>query len=284
MITRCATLVLVLSAVPLAGCAANTGGSDAVGYVLLDREAQVAGNLSYQDWERAPILPVALELDEPTFFVSSAGKVKIDLRPGMVAWVHGAGGAVEWRALRDEVRDDRLRVHATREAADALAQRLAGQVVGPAEAGVWIVSAPDIFDRGSFLAVPEGVREAVPVPMLDLGSGEPTSRRAAVLSDSTAALPGPQQMARLVGVYNLGERALFLDAEGGFSLGEGCFLTPVDSGRWHTEGDQVVLEGEKGKWMLEHDPVQGDLRTTAGERYSSALVDSIAAGMPEVEQ
>src|SRR5262249_36894811 len=123
-----------------------------------------------------------------------------------------------------------------------------------------------------------------PEPTLDLGSGSPTIRRASVLSDSATALPEPQRMARLVGVYNLGERALFLDAEGGFSLGEGCFLTPVDSGRRHTGGDQVVLEGGTGKLVLEYEPEKGDLRTPAGQRYSSALVDSVAATMPEVEQ
>ncbi len=283
METRCSAVALALMAAPAAGCAVATEAPDAVGYVLLDHEAQAAGKLSQGTWAGAPVLPVALEVGEPVAFAATdgRGRLSIDLRPGMLAWIHGAGGAVEWRAVGDDVSGDRLRVHGTREAAVDLAQRVAGELVGPADTSgeVWTIAAPGVLDRGSFLAAPAGVTEVAPDPRLDLGS----SARPQVLADTSAGMPEAARQALWVGLYTAGDRTLFLDAAGGFSLAEGCFLTTVDHGRWHPEGDHVVLDGADGARVLDYEPTAGDLRGQDGERFSSALMDSAAAAMPALE-
>lgn len=276
-----AALVLAVLAVPLAGCAVGNEAPGAVGYVLLDRDARSTGRLSHGSWSGVPVLPVGLDVAEPVAFSSSVGRTVFDLRPGMLAWVHGPGGAVEWRALRDDLRDDRLRVQGSQDAAVALAQRLAGQVVGPMEEGTWTIAAPDVYGRGSFLGVPEGVIEVSPEPRIDLGSA---TGRMGVGIAVAPGLPDPQSQpaaSALVGVYNAGERVLFLDAAGEFALEEGCFLTGLDKGRWHTDGDRVILEGAGGEVVLTYDPTDGALRPSTGERFTSALVDSAIAAMPK---
>src|SRR4051812_7822385 len=109
MTARCAAALAFL-ALPLAGCAAGTEAPDEVGYVLLDHEAQAAGRLSQRDWEGAPLLPVALDATAPVAFSARAGRTVFELRPRMLAWIHGAAGAIEWLRLRDDVSEDRLRV------------------------------------------------------------------------------------------------------------------------------------------------------------------------------
>jgi hypothetical protein len=201
----------------------------------------------------------------------------------MLAWIHGAGGAVEWRAIGEDVSGERLRVRGTRDAAADLAQRVAGELVGPVEGGSseWLVSAPGVFDRTSFLAAPAGVTEVTPDPRLDLA---PTARGAGpgVLADSSAGLPEAVRQVLLVGVYTAGDHTLFLDAAGGFSLVSGCNLEPVDHGRWHTQAEHVVLEGTDGARVLDYEPTAGDLRPPDGEPFTSALMDNAAAPLPTV--
>jgi hypothetical protein len=286
MTTRCAAVALALLASPAAGCAAGSEAPDEVGYVLLDHEAQASGRLSQHDWEGAPLLPVALDVAEPAAFSSTAGRTEIALRPGMLAWVHGAGGAVEWRALGDDVRDDGLLVHGTRDAAAALAQRLAGQVEGGGD-GVWTVAAPGVFERTSFLEPPAGVTEVTPAARLDLAPvASPFEKHAALapVAPVGAGAPAAVRAARLVGLYMAGERALLLDAAGGFAIEESCGGgDTLEQGRWHSEGDEVVLEGAAGRRVLSYDPVRGELGEADGARFSSALVDSIVAAMPREE-
>src|SRR5260221_9349759 len=91
---RCSVMVALVLCAPLAaGCAAGDQAADAVGYVLLDREAQASGRLSHGGWSGAPILPVALDVTEPAAFSSAAGRGLVDLPPRVGGWVGGAGGA-----------------------------------------------------------------------------------------------------------------------------------------------------------------------------------------------
>jgi hypothetical protein len=257
-----------------ASCAAGTEAPDAVGYVLLDRDAAQAGRLAHGGWDGAPVLPVALDLSQPVTFSSDRGRTTIELRSGMLAWVHGAGAAVEWRTLHDEVRDDRLRVRASADAAAALARSLAGEVVGPVDgdASLWTVAAPNVFDRASFLQPPEGVLEALPEPLLDLAA--PVFLPGAVVG-----------RAAFVGLYTAGDRVLILDAAGGFTLGRACDddAAPVTAGRWHVDDASVVLVSNRESLSLDYDPKDGTLREVGGERFSSALVDSVIAAMPKEE-
>lgn len=103
-------------------------------------------------------------------------------------------------------------------------------------------------------------------------------------SAGSASAPEAVRAARLVGLYTAGERALFLDAAGGFTIEESCGGgAPVDHGRWHTQGDQLVLDDADGSRVLGYDPVLGELSEADGARFSSALVDSIVAAMPREE-
>jgi hypothetical protein len=273
-----ALALLALSAPSLAACAAGFEAPEEVGYVLLDAQARAAGRLSHGDWEGAPLLPVALEVEAPAAFTSSAGRTEIALRPGMLAWVHGAGGAVEWQAIGHDASPDHLRVLGSREAAADLAQRLAGEVEGEAD-GAWTVTAPDVFDRGSFLAPPPGVSEVEPKPLLGLArAASPFGTRAVALG---AGAPGADPGVQFVGLYTHGDHTLLLDTAGGFSLAEGCSGEgSLDEGRWHTEANMVVLDGAHGQTTLVYDPRDGTLGDPSGAAFSSAAVDSIIAAMP----
>lgn len=259
-----------------AGCTAATEAREDVGFVLLDREAQAAGSLSHGDWEGRPMLPVALEVSEKVTFTSSAGASSFSLRPGTLAWVHGPGGAIEWMRVGEDVSEDRLRVYASRDAADELAQRLAGEVKGGGD-GLWTVSAPDVFERGSFLAVPAGVQEIAPDPRIDVkGAGKFGLDQLALPSD----LPEAARQLTLVGLYTAEGQTLFLDSAGGFSLEDGCSGEPSSTGRWRADGQRVILESSEGKTVLAYDSTQGDLHDPSGRRFASALVDSTVAPMP----
>lgn len=271
MRSRCAALVLALTA---AGCAVGTEEPGAEGYVLLDREARAAGQLTHDNWSGSPVLPVALDAMEPVAFSSAAGRTVFDLRPGALAYVHGKGGAVEWLRLGSDVGADRLRVYGTKEAAEDLAKRLVGRVVEGAD-GLWTIEAPEIFDRASFLAVPDGVAEispdaAVGAPLLDV----PRAEKLAVLAPSLPDGEAPRQAA-LVGVYTMGNSALVLDVAGSFSLEDACSGEVVRRGNYHVEGDRVVLDGDGDALALAWEG--GLLRYPNGDRYAPLLPPQPAA-------
>lgn len=246
---RAASWVLALAAV---GCTAGTEESGSVGIVLLDREARAAGQLSHEAWRGAPLLPVTLDTTEPVSFTSPAGRVVFDLRPGSVAYLHGAGGAIEWLRLGEEVGADRLRVHATKEVAADLAKRLSGRVEG-GEGGVFTIVAPDLFERASFLEAPAGITDIVPeyvgaARKTEGAAGSfaiPDIDRAAVQAPSEGLPEGESEgvrQAMLVGVYTAGTDALVLDADGGFTIEDACSGDPIERGRYQTDGDVVTLQ------------------------------------------
>jgi hypothetical protein len=277
MLHRALPLVLALSA---AGCAAGTEEPGSVGYVLLDREARAAGRLSQGEWDDAPVLPVALDTAEAVAFSSSAGRSLFELRPGMLAHVHGAAGAVEWLHMREDVSDERILVYGTREAAADLAQRVAGRLEGGHD-GVFTVSAPDIFDRGSFLGAPDGVLEVAPEPVVQAaqGAGRAGGEKGTSFGAMGAmralravpALPGDEgvRQAMLVGVYMSEGNALILDAAGGFELDDACSGELVGHGRYHTDGDRVVLDGEAASTVLALEA--GALRDPEGGRFAPLI-------------
>jgi hypothetical protein len=276
MVHRALPLVLALAA---AGCAAGTEEPGAVGYVLLDREARAAGRLSQGDWEGAPLLPVALDTADTVAFSSSAGRTVFELRPGMLAHVHGAGGAIEWLRMREDVSDERLVVYGPREAAAELAQRVAGRVEGGHD-GAFTVSAPDIFDRGSFLGPPDGILEVAPEPVVEArGAGQAGLQKAAILG-ALPVLPDGEGVreAQLVGVYTSGGNALILDAAGGFELADACSGDVLGQGRYHTDGDRVVLDGEETPMVLALEG--GALHAADGGRFTP-LIPPAVTRMPK---
>jgi hypothetical protein len=243
-----------------------------VGYVLLDRDARAAGHLSQGDWQGAPVLPVALDATEPVAFSSSAGRTVFDLRPGVLAHVHGAAGAVEWLRVRNDVSDERLQVYGPHDAAADLAHRLAGRLEGGKD-GLFTVSAPDILDRGSFLQPPDGIVEVVPEPVVEAtGLGKAGIEGRSLLGAGAAdqlAVPAPggegAGLAALVGVYASGGSALILDAAGGFEMADLCSGDETSRGRYHTDGDRIVLDAETPMVLAIED---GALRDAAGGRFA----------------
>lgn len=277
---RGASWVLALAA---AGCTAGTEEPGAVGIVLLDREARAAGQLSHEGWHGAPALPVSLDAGEPVAFSSPAGRVVFDLRPGAIAYLHGAGGAIEWLRLGEDVGADRLRVHATKEVAADLAKRLAGRVESGAD-GVFTITAPDLFERASFLEAPAGITDVVPDYLGAMQKGDRSSGSFAIPDlERVAALPeGASEAARqamLVGVYTAGNDAIILDADGGFTLEDACSGDPIDRGRYHTEGDRIVLGVSRSERVLIWD--SGGLRDPAGVRFAPLMPPEPKAALEE---
>jgi hypothetical protein len=277
MIQRSAFLALaVMAAAPATGgCAAGTEGPDVVGYVLLDRDARAVGHLAQADWQGSPVLPVALDAAEPVAFESPTGRTLFDLRPGMLAHVHGAAGSVDWLRVGDDMSPDRLRVYGSKDSASDLARRLAGSVEGGGD-GLWTVAATGILDRASFLQAPDGVVEVVPDAQL-AAAPAPKIARHAVLGPVGALPQGEMEgvrQAMVVGVYTSGQRALFLDASGGFSLEDACSGDVLGHGRFRTEDDHVVLDSDAAPMVLAWDA--GELRDPGGGRFAP-LVDAASA-------
>ena len=274
MFPRSALLALALAAAAgSTGCAAGAEGPDVVGYVLLDRDARAVGRLSQSDWQGSPVLPVALDAAEPVAFASPTGRTVFDLRPGMLAHVHGAAGSVDWLHVGDDMSPDRLRVYGSQESATDLARRLAGNVEGGAD-GLWTVTAPGILDRASFLQPPDGVVEVAPDAQL---AAAPKIARQAILGPVGALPQGEAEgvrQAMVVGVYTSGQRALFLDASGGFSLEDACSGDVLGRGRFRTDGDHVVLDSDAAPMVLAWDA--GELRDPGGGRFAP-LLDAAAS-------
>src|SRR5262249_54424418 len=156
---------------------------------------------------------------------------------------------------------DRLRVYGSREGAEDLAQRLAAEVQGGGD-GLFTIGAPDLFGRTSFLAAPASIVEVTPEPRLDLRSGpSPYAKRGVVGAGAlTDVAPGAARQAMLVGIYTAGQRALFLDAAGGFSIEDQCSGETLERGRWSMGGEggeRVILEGEAHRALLAYDHDQG---------------------------
>lgn len=248
-------LALLLSALLAAGCVQSPDSPDATSYLLLDRAARAHFTVERDGWEGAPVLPVALDTEEPALLRGPEGVQLLDLRGGMLAHVRGADGEIEWLALGEEARDDRLALHASEAGAAALAELIAGEAT-PRGDGLWTLEAPDVLERGSFLEVPEGVLEALPDTRPDLGdlAELPPSAgvaRGALLAPAAvvpaedgprgAAEPG-QAEAELVGLYVAELRTLLLDASGGFTFEDRCSGQVLATGRYFAVDDRVVLK------------------------------------------
>lgn len=278
MRARCAALVLALAA---AGCTAGTEEPGAVGYVLLDQEARSSGQLAQDTWAGSPVLPVALDATEPVAFSSAAGRTVFDLRPGALAYVHGRGGSIEWLRVGSDVGGDKLRVYGTKEAAEQLARRVAGRVVEGAD-GRWTIEAPEIFERVSFLKVPDGIAEIVPdrngaEPVVGARLGDaPGVEKLAVLGNALPQAEGEgARQAAVVGVYTLGNNALVLDAAGTFSLEDACSGEVIGSGGYRVDAERVMLEGDRDGLVLAWE--NGSLRHPDGQRYAPLIVQESPA-------
>ncbi|WP_437859551.1 hypothetical protein [Sorangium sp. So ce363] len=89
---------LLCPALLSAGCAQPIDAPDATAYVLLDPAARARWTVASDGWQGAPILPVALDVEETAALRGPEGAQRIALRGGMLAHVRGAEGEIRWLA------------------------------------------------------------------------------------------------------------------------------------------------------------------------------------------
>lgn len=250
-------LFLVPICLVAVGCVQPTDPEGSTGYVLLDREARGALTLAHDGWEGAPVLPLALNVDdveEPVTLRGADGETLLLLRGGHLAHVRGAAGEVSWLEVGSEARADRLVLHGDEAAVAELAERVSGKAALRGD-GFWSLSAPELLDRTSFLNPPEGVMEVLPETRMDLGGLEDDSSSAvrsalvgslvAATGDGASALTGAAE-AELVGLYQAGTRSLLLDASGGFTLEDRCTGEAIAAGRYYAIEGRVALAASPG--------------------------------------
>ncbi|WP_437676716.1 hypothetical protein [Sorangium sp. So ce131] len=249
---------LLCPALLSAGCAQPTGAPDETAYVLLDPAARAHWTIVSDGWQGAPVLPVALDVQESALLRSAGHTRPLDLRGGMLAHVRGAEGEIRWLAVGEEARDDRLTLRASDAAAAALAALVDGEITTRRD-GFWTLTAPDLLERGSFLDPPGGVIEALPETPRDLRDGAalaPSASQAALdalaglsgaagRGDPGAPEPGGAE-AELVGLYTAELRTLLLDASGGFTIEDRCTGEVLATGKYSAAGDHVTLRAAEG--------------------------------------
>jgi hypothetical protein len=249
-----------------AGCTAPASGS--LGYMLLDRDTRAAGiEVAAGGWQGAPLLPLALGLHERVELVVHGGRVPVALRAGELAWVRG--GAIEWRA---DVDPERLAVSGADQAVFDLADALGAEVA--IDDGRMVLRAADLYHRASFLSVPDGVTEALPIGGARAhaaagddrapANGDRALATAGVGVGDVAPATGTPELTELVGFYGTGDHWLLLDAAGGYSAGFGCDENA--RGTWRRDGDGLELSPAGGtpfavlvQGATLHDPAGIDL-------------------------
>ena len=186
-----------------------------------------------------------------------SGERALELQPGMLAHVRGAAGEIDWLEVGEDIRDDRLLVHGTEAAAAELATWIGGEPSARGD-GLWMVTASDILDRGSFLEAPAGILEALPDASLSLGALVPESPLDPAVFAAPSLVAGGEALARpvgsdeaeLVGLYAAGLTALWLDAAGGYSMEDRCTGEVVGAGRFYAVQDRVVLQPSRGALIV----------------------------------
>ncbi|XXX77369.1 hypothetical protein WMF30_01165 [Sorangium sp. So ce134] len=237
-----------------AGCAQPIDAPGGTAYVLLDPAARARWTVESDGWRGAPILPVALDAEEPALLRGAGRAERLELRGGMLAHVRG-GGEVRWLAVGEEARDDRLTLRASEAGAAALAALVDGEISARRD-GLWTLAAPDLLERGSFLEAPQGVIEALPDAPRDPGDpaaftpsasqealdalAAPAAAPSAAAGAAGALEPGSAE-AELVGLYAAELRTLLLDASGGFTIEDRCTGAVLATGTYSAAGDRVML-------------------------------------------
>ncbi|WP_437655824.1 hypothetical protein [Sorangium sp. So ce1182] len=256
---RFAARALLCPALLAAGCAQPAEDPDATGYVLLDLAARRRWTVASDGWEGAPVLPVALDVQEPALLRGPDGAELLELRGGTLAHVRGAAGEIRWLALGEEARGDRLVLRASGAAAAELAALVGGEVAAHGD-GLWALTAPELLDRASFLDAPGGVLEVLPDTQRDPGAldalapldarislGTPAAAPASA-GDVAPGAPDPGRAgAEVVGLYAAELQTLLLDASGGFTLEDRCTGEVLATGTYLAVADRVVLRSTVGE-------------------------------------
>ena len=249
----------MLIALLAAGCSGASGTQN--GYLLLDQAARQAGiRVEAAGYSGTPLLPLALRTDERVTLAGAAGRLPIDLRAGTLAWVRGAEAAIDWAPVDAET----LIVEAPDAAAHELANLLAAES-GVREDGRWRLHAPELLERATFLAPPDGIVDVQPATLDGVAHARTSLVGQALPKVAPLELAGGSPAAaQLVGLYLHDGKTLLLDAAGEYHLG--CDERADLHGRFALDGERVVLTPVDGQpWTLT--PHGDTLRDDAGDRY-----------------
>jgi hypothetical protein len=260
MFSRARSWVVALSTV---GCAAPVGPPPTAGYVLLDREARAGGTLSIGSWRGAPRLPVSADVGDAVAFAGPDGPRAIELRPGALAYLHGASPEVEWVELGVAAKWDSLLLEGTAGAAQSVASTVGGTV---AQAGQrHRITVSQAYFKLAFSQEPDGLAESFP----DYAS-EPQTESAQPLAANPAwsqqAERAVHDVADIVGVYVHEGRLLVIDASGHYTIDPSCLGEDRPTGQAAASDGRVVLTGDRGRTLLS---IEGDdLVETSGRRFT----------------
>ncbi len=243
---------------------ASCGGAETqhTGYVLLEKEPGTnQATVQVGQWRGSPAMPLALDPTEHITVRGPGGPTSVQLLPGVLLRLR-ASGATERLRIGVDVAPDRLIVKGTAEAVRELATSVDARAT-QREDGAWVVEGPDLYERGSFMAVPRGIDSVAPafigvtsrtvVQDVPAQTSISLSATGIPLAPVGARTPG-QRMAMLVGLYQDGGRWLLLDAGGHYSWRTGCGIE--QTGTFRLDGESVSLtptDGPESRFRLRAD-------------------------------
>ena len=245
--TRRTHLTLLAVTGALLACGPPPDGSR---LVLLDEAARVAGALvRLEQWEGSPAFAVRLAPDERPLLISPTDARRLDVPERSLAVVEGADAQVRFLDLDREVARDALVLTGSEGAVKKVAKLLDAEVT-PLDGDRYRLTAMEVLDRSAFLDAPRGLREVRPIE-----SGPPELR--SILGRGPAPALAWRDPSRaegvpiaLAGIYGNEESTLILDAEGGFTLREGCG-GESRTGTAVLSGDQLtLLEDRRTPWIF----------------------------------
>jgi hypothetical protein len=250
---RNALLLLVPAAL---GCGVPP---DKTAYLLLDASALQSGTVvRVGHWRGAPVTPISVDVGDELHLDGPRDGQRLEIQPGHLAYVRGAGADVTWLRLGEQVREDAVRLDATGPAARSLARQL-GAEAAPLAAG-YALTGRDLWERLAFFPAPVGLRGLVPELFGEYTGVLPTlaAPAAALPAAATLEVAGAddfQQDAaapQLVGFYVADGEYLRLDASGGFLLQTTCGSAPVDGTFRLTPGAVILTprQGDPTAWRI----------------------------------
>lgn len=164
---------VVGAAACIVGCQAAP--EDHTSYLLLDRGAREAGfAVEGAEVDQQAVLPIEVEPQIELTVVGPSGCIAVTPGEDELVQVRGADGALERHALGNAVDLDRLQIKGSEQAAKALAEVLAGELVQNDD-GSFEIRAENALAEASRVQAPAGLVEVLPTsPEAD----EPAAKKA----------------------------------------------------------------------------------------------------------
>lgn len=145
--------------VAAAGCVGGEEPQAHQALLLLDQEAREAGFVVVGESVQSQALPIAVSVDEPVTLAGPEGAQQIEVSPGEILLVRGAGGAIERRVVGEDVDPDRLVLAAPAEIVAEVADGL-GAEVQERDDGRVVIVAPGVLSASAGAPVLSEILEA----------------------------------------------------------------------------------------------------------------------------